>query len=96
MNGDLLPAGGDRTALASLEKKLQLVRDLVTAVAKGYKPGLFLYGSGGVGKSFTVLRHLALPSGLYQLFNSRMTPKGLFLALQRAPTRSTSWRTWSG
>jgi hypothetical protein len=62
-----------------------VLRDLVTAVAKGFKTGLFLYGSGGVGKSFTVLRHLESLQACFQLYNSRMTAKGLFLTLKHAP-----------
>lgn len=71
-------------ALASLERKQNLLRDLVTAVGKGYKSGLFLYGNGGVGKSFTVLRQLAHLDVPYQLYNSRMTAKGLFKRLEKA------------
>jgi len=41
----------DNRKLASLERKFQVVRDLVTAVAMRFKSGLFLYGCGGVGKS---------------------------------------------
>lgn len=85
MNDYVLLSAGDETALASLEKKLHILRDLVTAVAKGFKTGLFLYGNGGVGKSFTVLRHLKSLQAGYQLYNSRMTAKGLFLALKQAP-----------
>jgi hypothetical protein len=85
MNESLVLGGEDKNGLASLEKKLQLLRDLVTAVAKGFKTGLFLYGSGGMGKSFNVLRHLENLETGYQLFNGRMTAKGLFLALQHAP-----------
>lgn len=69
----------------ALERKLQMVRDLVTGVAKGYKTGLFLHGSGGVGKSYTVLRHLEALDVPHLLYNSRMTAKGLFLSLNRAP-----------
>jgi hypothetical protein len=72
-------------ALASLERKLQLVRDRVTAVATGYQTGLYLFGSGGLGKSYTVLGHLDQLDVPYKLFNSRMTGKGLFRALERAP-----------
>jgi hypothetical protein len=75
----------DQIALASLDKKLHLVRDHVTAVAKGYKKGFYLYGTGGVGKSFTVLRHLESSDVPYQLYNSRMTAKGLFQTLHNAP-----------
>ena len=56
MHDNLMAAAGDEDPLASLERKLQLIRDLITAVVKGFKTGLFLYGSGGMGKSFTVLR----------------------------------------
>jgi hypothetical protein len=72
-------------ALAGLERKLHLVRDLVTAVGKGYKTGLYLYGTGGVGKSFTVLRHLEHLEIPHQLYNSRMTAKGLFKTFCAAP-----------
>lgn len=85
MNDGRLTMAGDPVALTSLEQKLEVIGDLVTGVAKGYKHGLFLYGGGGMGKSYTVLeqlRRLAVP---YQLHNSRMTGKGLYLALNRAP-----------
>ncbi len=78
-------ASGDETALASLERKLQVVRDLTTAVAKGFKNGLFLYGAGGLGKSHTVLNHLRELEVQYHLYNSRMTAKGLLKTLQEAP-----------
>src|SRR5205085_11641886 len=77
--------GGDGPALESLERKFQVVRDCTTAVAKGFKTGLFLYGAGGVGKSFTVLNHLKQLDAPHVLHNSRMTAKGLFLALKHAP-----------
>jgi hypothetical protein len=84
--GDGLPnLAGDKAALASLEKKLDLVRDHVMAIHRGYKYGFYLYGAAGVGKSFTVLRHLESLKAAYNLFNSRMTAKGLFLALTAAP-----------
>lgn len=85
MNEDRPPPGTHKEALATNERKLNLVRDHVTAVGKGYKTALYLYGPGGMGKSYTVLRHLESLDVAYQLFNSRMTAKGLFLALQRAP-----------
>jgi hypothetical protein len=75
----------DKQSLATLEKKLQLVRDLVTAVALRYKTGLFLHGPGGMGKSYTVLRHLEHIDVSHRLYNSRMTAKGLFKQLELAP-----------
>jgi hypothetical protein len=75
----------DAAVLASLERKLQLVRDRVTAVATGNQTGLYLYGSGGLGKSYPVLQRLDQLEVPYRLFNSRMTGKGPFRALERAP-----------
>ncbi len=72
-------------ALVILEQKLQIIRDLVTGVAKEFKHGLFLYGGGGIGKSYAVLDHLRRLGVPYVLHNSRMTAKGLFLALKNAP-----------
>jgi hypothetical protein len=72
-------------ARASLERKLHVVRDQTTGVAQGFKTGLYLYGTGGVGKSFTVLRQLEKLRAPHKLFNTRMTGKGLFLALAEAP-----------
>jgi hypothetical protein len=75
----------DTTPLASLERKLQLVKDRVTAVARGYQTGLYLFGSGGLGKSHTVLTHLDALEASYKQFNSRISARGLFRALERAP-----------
>ncbi len=80
-----VPPDRDKDALNTLEKKLHMVRDHCTAVARGYKSGYYLYGPGGMGKSFAALRHLESLDVPYQLFNSRMTAKGLYLTLQKAP-----------
>ena len=85
MSSTLLIPEADDNPLNSLRKKLQLLSDLVIAVIMRFKYGLFLYGGGGIGKSFNVLRILKEHETPYQLFNGRMTPKGLFLALARAP-----------
>ncbi len=76
---------GDKHHLVSLEKNLCIVRDHVTGVAKKFKTGLFMYGVGGIGKSYTILGHLKQLDVPYVLHNSRMTAKGLFLSLGRAP-----------
>jgi hypothetical protein len=65
--------------------KFGIIKDLATGVVKGFKHGLFLYGSGGTGKSYTVLSHLESLDAAYRLYNARMTGKGLFLALQHSP-----------
>jgi hypothetical protein len=75
----------DKTHLVSLEIKFQLVRDYVTEVAGGYTTGLYLFGEGGIGKSHAVVRELDRLKSDYKLFNSRMTGRGLFNALERFP-----------
>jgi hypothetical protein len=75
----------DPEALTALDRKLRLVDDRVAAVVHGYQTGLYLYGAGGMGKSYGVLGTLRNLSADFRLFNSRMTGKGLFRALERAP-----------
>jgi hypothetical protein len=75
----------DEVHLASLEAKLQLVRDRIKGVVRGYGTGLFLYGIGGIGKSYTVIRELENLQANYKLFNSRMTGRGLYNALEKFP-----------
>jgi hypothetical protein len=75
----------DREALNSLDNKLQLVRDRVRSVVGGYATGMYLYGSGGLGKSFSVSQELEALSAPVRMFNSRMTGKGLFNSLGAHP-----------
>ena len=82
MNNERSAMAGDQDALASLEKKLHVIRDWTTAVVLGFIHGFFLYGGGGIGKSYTVLNQLRTRGVRYVLHNSRMTGKGLFLALR--------------
>jgi hypothetical protein len=76
---------GANLELANLESKLQDVRDFVNGIVNKYHAGLYLYGAGGMGKSHCVLSHLDRIGADYRLFNSRMTAKGLCLALERSP-----------
>src|SRR5262249_34617176 len=75
----------DSDPLASLERKLCLVRDRVTAVARGFATGFYLYGAGGIGKTYTVRSHLDAIGVGSKPYTARMTAKGLFLALGKAP-----------
>ena len=71
--------------LASLEAKQRLIRDRTRGVAEGYSNGFYLWGPGGVAKSYTVettLREVGRP---YRLTNSRVTGKGLFTLLRDLP-----------
>jgi hypothetical protein len=85
MNHTRLLPEEDNNPLDSLRKKIQHLEDLVIAVIMSFKYGLFLYGGGGIGKSFNVLRILKEREASYKLFNGRMTGKGLFRALGSAP-----------
>ena len=60
----------DQLHLQSYESKLQLVRDYTKGVALGFSNGFFLYGNGGIAKSFTVLGELQWLSVDFKLFNS--------------------------
>jgi hypothetical protein len=75
----------EAAALASLDNKLKLVADRITAVVSGKSTGLYLCGAGGLGKSYTVVRQLQKLEADYRIFNSRMSGKGLFRALEKYP-----------
>src|SRR5262245_11930628 len=75
----------DEDLLATLEAKLQLVRDRVVAVAEGYAPGLLLFGEGGGGKSYAVETTLRAQGHPHKVTNSRVTCKGLFDLLRDHP-----------
>lgn len=79
-------AAETKALLEGLENKLTLVRDRVAAVVLGFQTGFYLHGEGGLGKSYTVLQVLRGYDATYRLFNSRMTAKGLFKALEKAPS----------
>jgi hypothetical protein len=86
-NGQRGPSRADAECLATLEKKLELVRDNVRAVAGGYVTGLILWGRGGMSKTFTVLdelRQLQIP---HRLSNSRVSGWALFNTLANYPDR---------
>lgn len=71
--------------LESLEHKLQVIRDRVQGVAEGYATGFLLWGEGGTSKSYTVEQTLQHVGAHYRLTNSRVTGKGLYLALKKFP-----------
>jgi hypothetical protein len=75
--------------LESLERKLQLIRDYTTRVALGLTPGLFVWGAGGIGKSYTVVRQLDALEANHQLLNSRVTGWGLFCHIEKYPAHVT-------
>ena len=80
----IIPTDDDRH-LQVYESKLQLVRDYTKGVALGFSNGFFLYGTGGIAKSYTVLGELQRLAVDFKLFNSRMSGRGLFDALGEYP-----------
>ncbi len=83
--GSLTLSAADEKNLVRLDQKLQLVRDFTTSVATCRTTGFYLHGSGGCGKSFTVLDELERRKVPYKIFNSRMTGRGLYNALEEFP-----------
>ena len=75
----------DRGHLESFQRKLQVVRDRVGGVANRYSCGFFLWGPGGVSKSYTVIDELKALNANYRVSNSRMTGRGLFDLLDQYP-----------
>lgn len=73
--------------LDRLESRFQIIRDAVEGVVRYFHTGLFLWGEGGTGKSFTVLDHLQRLKCSYKLHNSRLTGRGLVDELAAAPAK---------
>jgi hypothetical protein len=76
----------ESAALATLEQRLNHIRDAVRGVVKGYQTALFLSGEGGTSKSYTVTQTLQELKCKYVLHNSRLTARGLVDALESQPT----------
>lgn len=72
-------------ALASLGAKLQVIRDRVRGVAAGFSNGLYLWGEGGTGKTYSVTKTLEGLKCPFRLTNSRLSGKGLFDLLRDGP-----------
>jgi hypothetical protein len=76
----------DREVLVQLERKLQVHRDRVAGVAKGYYGGYLNTGRGGTGKSYAAIETLEKSGAPYVLHNSHLTPRGLFDELALNPS----------
>jgi hypothetical protein len=77
----------EQEQLEALDGQSQMVRDRVRGVAEGWSTGFYLYGEGGIGKSYTVLDELETLGVDYRLTNTRLTPKGLFELLEDYPDK---------
>ena len=72
----------DQKSLESLERKYQAIRDRVTLCANGYGNGAYLWGDGGIGKSYSVIRQLEKLSAPFVLHNTRLSGAGFFKTLE--------------
>lgn len=75
----------DQQHLASMSKKIQVLRDYVIGVARSFYTGLFVFGPGGTSKSYTILDTLEAVGANYTLHNSRLTGQTLFHVIAQAP-----------
>lgn len=80
----------DTQALDTLQHKQDHLRTAVTALHNGYDMGLFVWGEGGVGKSYIVEDQLKKVGADYILHNSRITARGLVDRLEQRP-KSIHW-----
>lgn len=74
----------DKVALESLHYKQEHLRTAILSLAEGHDTGLFIYGSGGTGKSFLSQEALQDFKAPYLLHNSRLSAPGLVSQLAKA------------
>jgi hypothetical protein len=77
----------DQKHLESLEDKMQVIRTRTRGVALGYRTGFYVWGEGGIGKSYSVLSTLEVLKADYRLANSRLSGRGLFDLLMEFPCK---------
>lgn len=73
----------DRTHLASLKKKTQVIQDRVTLCAEGFGNGVYIWGEGGIGKSFNCLTTLTELKKPYILHNTRLSGPAFFKSIEK-------------
>ena len=75
----------DEVHLSELEGHVKYLRTCVQSVVEGYDTGLFIYGEGGIGKSFAVEGELKRLNAPFILYNTRLTTKGLAVGAAERP-----------
>ncbi len=75
----------DETALESLHHKQVHLETAVLSLAERHDTGLFVFGEGGIGKSYMCEEKLKEIKAPYVLHNSRLTGRGLVDELAKAP-----------
>ena len=67
----------EEKALGCLEEKYEDICILTRLVATGHSTGLYIWGLGGIGKSYNVLATLKEMGRKYHLLNTRLSPPAL-------------------
>lgn len=73
--------------METLEQKLQIIKDRVELAVNGYVNGFYLWGEGGIGKSFTILQKLEELKTLYVLHNTRISGRAFFDSISKNPEK---------
>jgi hypothetical protein len=76
----------DQEHLLNFERKMQVPRDRFRQVARGRSTGCFMWGNGGIGKSFLAEEVLREEGVSRPLSNSRLTGRALFDVLRDHPS----------
>jgi hypothetical protein len=85
MSFDHFLTDAELSHLDRLNGRLQIVKDRTRGVAEGHYSGFYLWGNGGIGKSFTVLQELNRIGKPFVLRNTRLSAKGLFELIEDHP-----------
>jgi hypothetical protein len=75
----------ENSELGNFHARMAIVRDRVRGLVGGYGYGLYLWGDGGISKSWTVQDELNRLGANFRLTNTRLTGKGFFLLLAEYP-----------
>lgn len=75
----------DTELIDSVEVKLDQIRDRVRGVVEKYSTGVYIWGPGGMSKTYTVTETLEKCRRPYLVTNSRLTGLGLFDLLDSRP-----------
>jgi len=73
----------DKAALKSLDDKLAEVKNMTTLCACGDLHGLYIWGEGGIGKSYTVIQRLKQLKAEYHLQNTRLSGRAFYRLLEK-------------
>src|ERR1041384_3721479 len=79
---DVLFNQEEQQALNSYHLKCQHIEVAVKSIIEDYHTGLFIFGEGGTGKSYTVIKTLQEAGVNFRHLQGRISAKGLVEAMQ--------------